>query len=230
MWLLNSSIGRKLVMSISGIFLILFLLFHMSMNIVALFSAESYNMICGFLGSHWYAVLGTAVLAGGFLVHIAFAAWLTLLNKKARGTQSYVRQETPKGVELASQWMGWIGVIVFAGIILHLTQFWYHMMFAELAGIQNDIDPKDGAAFINYYFSQPVIVILYLIWLVALWFHLSHGFWSALQTIGWNNLVWLERWKCISKIFATVVFGGFALVVIGFFLKSVCPCLSFIGA
>lgn len=230
MWLLNSSIGRKLIMSISGIFLVLFLLFHMSMNVVALFSAEGYNTVCGFLGSRWYAVLGTAVLAGGFLVHIVYATWLTILNKKARGTQPYERRDTPKGVEFASQNMYILGVIVVAGLLLHLSQFWYHMMFAELAGIHNEIDPTDGAAFIQYYFSQPVIVICYLVWLGALWLHLCHGFWSALHTIGWNNLVWLNRMKCISTIFATVVIGGFLLVVIGFFLKSVLPCLSFIGA
>ncbi len=217
-------------MSISGIFLILFLLFHMSMNIVALFSAENYNMICGFLGSHWYAVAGTAVLAIGFLVHIGFALMLSLQNKKARGNQAYARQETPKGVEFASQWMGWLGIIVIAGLLLHFSQFWYHMMYAELAGIENEIAATDGAGFIQFYFSQPIIVVCYLIWLVALWFHLSHGFWSALHTIGWNNVVWLNRLKCISTIFATVVFGGFAIVVIAFFLKSICPCFGFIGA
>lgn len=230
MWLTNSSIGKKLIMSISGVFLILFLLFHMSMNVVALFSAESYNMICAFLGSNWYALLGTAVLVGGFFVHIAMATALSLQNKKARGNQPYARQETPKGVEWASQNMYVLGVIVVAGMLLHLSQFWYNMMYAELAHIENEIAATDGAGFIQFYFSQPIIVVLYLIWLVALWFHLCHGFWSALQTIGWNNLVWLNRWKCISTIFATVVFAGFAIVVIAFYLKSLCPCFGFIGA
>ena len=63
MWLINSSIGRKVVMSLTGIALILFLLFHASMNVVALISAEGYNMICGFLGANWYAVAATVGLA-----------------------------------------------------------------------------------------------------------------------------------------------------------------------
>ena len=76
-FLTNSSLGRKLVMSISGCFLVLFLLFHMSMNVVALISAEGYNMLCGFLGANWYALVATAVLALGVLVHFVYAFWLT---------------------------------------------------------------------------------------------------------------------------------------------------------
>ena len=53
MWLLNSSIGKKLIMSISGLFLVLFLLFHLSMNVAAVFSGEAYNMVCSLLGSNW---------------------------------------------------------------------------------------------------------------------------------------------------------------------------------
>ena len=72
-FLTNSSLGRKLVMSISGCFLVLFILFHMSMNIAAIFSAEAYNAICGFLGANWYALVATVVLAGGVFVHFAYA-------------------------------------------------------------------------------------------------------------------------------------------------------------
>ena len=71
--LFTSSIGRKLIMSISGLFLVLFLLFHMSMNLAAVFSTEAYNAICEFLGANWYALVGTLVLAAGFLVHIIYA-------------------------------------------------------------------------------------------------------------------------------------------------------------
>lgn len=228
MWLLNSSIGKKLIMSISGIFLILFLLFHMSMNIVAIFSGEAYNMICEFLGANWYAIVGTAVLAAGFLVHIVYAFVLTLQNQKARGNQSYAYSEKPKEVEFASQNMFVLGLIVALGLIMHFTQFWYKMQFAELIGNHevvlggSTVSPADGAAFIAYWFSNPVICALYLIWFVALWFHLTHGFWSALQTIGWNNTTWFNRLRCISNIFATVIFLGFASVVVTFFLRSIC--------
>lgn len=226
MWLLNSSIGKKLIMSISGVFLILFLLFHMSMNVTAVFSEEAYNWICSFLGANWYAVAGTLVLAAGFIIHILYSIMLTLQNRKARGNDRYAVNVRPKNVEWSSQNMFVLGLIVVGFLVLHFAQFWYKMMFAELMGHHTvmlggaTVSTQAGAEFIKYYFSQPLIVVLYLIWYVALWFHLTHGFWSAIQTIGWSNTIWLKRWQVISNIFATVVCLGFAFVTIVFFLKS----------
>lgn len=212
MWLLNSSIGKKLIMSISGLFLVLFLLFHLSMNVAAVFSGEAYNMVCSLLGSNWYAVAATLVLAAGVVIHFVYAIILTLQNRKARGNDRYAINARPKGVEWASQNMFVLGLIVILFMLLHFSQFWYKMMFAELIGHHEValgsamVSPQDGAAFINYYFQgNAVITVLYLIWYVALWFHLTHGFWSAIQTIGWNNTIWMNRWECISKIVATVV-------------------------
>ena len=228
MWLINSSIGRKLIMSISGIFLILFLLFHLAMNIALVFSDEAYNMICAFLGANWYAVAATLVLAAGFVIHIVYSILLTLQNRKARGNDSYAVNVRPKGVEWASQNMFVLGVIVIGFLVLHGSQFWYKMMFAELMGHHevelggNPVSPQDGAAFVNYYFSCIVNVVLYLVWYVALWFHLTHGFWSALQTIGWNNTIWFNRWKVVSQVVATLICLGFAFVTIAIYVKSLC--------
>ena len=228
MWLLNSSIGKKLIMSISGLFLVLFLLFHLSMNVAAVFSGEAYNMVCSLLGSNWYAVADTLVLSAGFVIHFVYAIILTLQNRKARGNDRYAINARPKGVEWASQNMFVLGLIVILFMLLHFSQFWYKMMFAELIGHHEValgsamVSPQDGAAFINYYFQgNAVITVLYLIWYVALWFHLTHGFWSAIQTIGWNNTIWMNRWECISKIVATVICGLFAIITIIFFLNGV---------
>ena len=228
MWLLNSSIGKKLIMSISGLFLVLFLLFHLSMNVTAVFSGEAYNMVCSLLGSNWYAVAATLVLAAGVVIHFVYAIILTLQNRKARGNDRYAINARPKGVEWASQNMFVLGLIVILFMLLHFSQFWYKMMFAELIGHHEVslgsamVSPQDGAAFINYYFQgNAVITVLYLIWYVALWFHLTHGFWSAIQTIGWNNTIWMNRWECISKIVATVICGLFAIITIIFFLNGV---------
>ena len=216
-----SSIGKKLIMSISGLFLVLFLLFHMSMNVVAIFSGEAYNAVCEFLGANWYALVGTLVLAAGFVFHIIYAFILTIQNRKARGVERYACQEKPAAVEWASQNMLVLGIIVFVGLGLHLSQFWYKMQFAEIAGVTgNQFGVADGAAWMNYWFGQLPVVILYLVWFVAIWFHLGHGFWSALQTIGWNNKVWIDRWRCISNIVTSVIFLGFAAVVIAAFIKS----------
>ena len=212
----QSSIGKKLIMSVTGIFLVLFLLFHMCMNLVAAFSSAGYNAVCAFLGTNWYALAGTAVLALGFVFHIIYAFILTVQNRKARGNDRYAVVDKPANVEWASHNMLALGIVVILGLGLHFAHFWYRMMFSELAGIEGQFGPTDGTAWIGFWFSQWPVVVVYIIWLAALWFHLSHGFWSMLQTIGWSNNLWLERWQCVAKWYATIVCAGFAIVVLGF--------------
>ncbi len=209
-------------MSISGMALILFLTFHMSMNVVALFSAEAYNTICELLGANWYAVAATVVLAALAVIHIIYAFILTIQNRKARGSNSYDVTAKPKKVEWASQNMLVIGLIVLLGLAMHLYNFWAKMMFVDLVGVGDVSMSTDGAYWIQQTFSQPAYVIVYLIWLAALWFHLSHGFWSALQTIGWNGKVWFTRWKVISICYTTLLMLGFAAVVIAYAAGWVC--------
>ena len=216
MWLFNSSIGRKVVMSVTGIALILFLTFHMSMNLVALFSAKGYNMICEFLGANWYAVVATLGLAALAVIHIVYAFILTMQNRKARGTERYAVTARPAKVEWASQNMLVLGIIVILGLLLHLFNFWYNMMFAELIGAVPAHDPADGFAFIQDTFASPVFTVLYIIWIVALWFHLTHGFWSAMQTFGWNGKVWFCRWKVIGIVYSTLLMLGFLVVAVAF--------------
>jgi len=220
MWLINSSIGRKVVMSVTGIALILFLTFHCCMNIVALFSEEGYNMICEFLGANWYAVVATLGLAALAVIHIVFAFILTAQNRTARGDNRYEVATTVNAgkVEWASKNMLVLGIIVLLGLLLHLFNFWYNMMFAEIFGIVGTHSPADGFAYIKDTFSNPVFSILYLIWLAALWFHLSHGFWSALQTLGWNGKTWFCRWKIIGIIYVSLLILGFVIVVLAFWL------------
>lgn len=216
MWLINSSIGRKVVMSVTGVALILFLTFHMSMNIAALFSGEAYNMICEFLGANWYALVATLGLAFLAVVHIVYAFWLTMQNRAARGSERYTVTVRSKKVEWASQNMLVLGIIVLLGLCLHMFNFWYNMMFAELTGITVAHDPADGFAYIQDTFANPVYVVLYIVWLAAIWFHLSHGFWSAMQTFGWNGKVWFNRWKCIGNIYTTIVILMFLVVALYF--------------
>ena len=109
--------------------------------------------------------------------------------------------------------------------------FWYNMQFQEIignhtvdleqcalgAGMAVDgLSVHNGYDFIVAMFSNPVVVVLYLIWFVAIWFHLTHGFWSAIHTLGWNNDIWFNRWKTIAKVYATILCLGFAFVAIWF--------------
>ncbi|MBO4561270.1 MAG: succinate dehydrogenase/fumarate reductase cytochrome b subunit [Bacteroidaceae bacterium] len=223
MWLIDSSIGRKVVMSVTGGALILFLTFHMAMNCVALISGDAYNAVCEFLGANWYALVGTVGLAFLVVLHFVYAIWLTIQNMKARGSQKYAVTERPKSVEWASQNMLVLGIIVALGLGLHLFNFWSKMQLQEILGSQSPIAaPTDGAAFIEYTFSQWYYVVAYIVWLAALWFHLSHGFWSALQTLGWNGKIWFKRWQVIGNIYVTLVVLGFVAVVAMFFIKSLC--------
>ena len=219
MWLFNSSIGRKVVMSVTGISLILFLTFHCCMNLVALFSGDAYNTICALLGANWYAVVATLGLAGLAVAHIVYAFILTAQNRKARGESRYEVATTVNAgkVEWASKNMLVLGIIICLGLLLHLFNFWYNMMFAEIFGMAVAHDPADGFAFMQDTFSNPVFVVLYIIWFVAIWFHLTHGFWSSLQTLGLSGKTWFCRWKTIGFIYVTLLMLGFIAVVLAFF-------------
>ena len=210
-------------MAVSGCFLVLFLLFHMAMNLAALFSAEAYNMICGFLGANWYALVGTVVLAGGVVVHFAYALLLTWQNRKARGNVRYAMTVKEEGVDWASKNMLVIGFIVLCGLALHLVHFWSKMQLVEImGGHENSLGfaPTDGAALIAFTFSKWYNALVYIVWLAAIWFHLTHGVWSMFQTAGWANDKWYPRLKCLSNLVSTLICGGFALVVVFFFLKE----------
>ena len=112
------------------------------------------------------------------------------------------------------------------GLLLHLYNFWAKMQLVEILGGHTNslgFGAADGASLIAYTFSQWYYVVLYLVWFAALWFHLTHGVWSMFQTVGWANDTWYPRLKCIANIVATIVFLGFAAVVLVFFL---CPCIA----
>ena len=175
MWLSNSSVGRKVVMSVTGIALILFLTFHMAMNLVALVSANGYNMVCEFRGSKLVRIGGYG--RSGCLIHhhIIYAFWLTMQNRKARGSERYAVTEKPKTVEWASQNMLVLGIIVIVGLGLHLVNFWAKMQLPELMhnmGMHADTltlaYAANGVYHIQNTFSNPVFVVLYLVWLGAL--------------------------------------------------------------
>lgn len=222
-FLSNSSLGRKLVMSVSGCFLVLFIIFHMSMNAVAIANAWgstpfglNYDAICAFLGTNWYALAGSLVLALGVAVHIVYAFILTIQNRRARGNVRYEVTVTEKGVDWASKNMLVLGIVVALGLVLHLCNFWAKMQLVELLGEES----ANGVELIAATFSQWYYVVLYLIWFAALWFHLTHGVWSMFQTVGWANDIWYPRLKCLSNIVATIIFLGFAAVVLTFFVLS----------
>ena len=218
MWLTNSSIGRKYVMALTGACLVLFVTFHVLMNAVCIFWPVAYNVICEFLGANWYALIASCGLALLFIIHIIYASWLTIQNRKARGHERYAVNRKPKQVEWSSKNMYILGIVILAFLVVHIIQFWSKMQWAEiignyhvdeLAGKSVAVPPAAGTWMIELAFSQIATPIIYIIGFVALWFHMNHGIWSMFQTAGWNNQVWLPRLKKIGCWWTTIVVGLF---------------------
>ena len=214
MWLTCSSIGRKFVMAITGACLVLFVTFHVLMNSVALLWPAAYNVICEFLDANWYALVASAGLALLFIIHIIYALWLTLQNRRARGADRYAVNTRPPQVEWSSKNMLVLGIVVVAFLAVHLIQFWAKMQLQEL--INHDITaypqvneipaaPEFGTLFIQAAFECWWTPVIYIIGFIALWFHMNHGFWSMFHTVGWNNNIWISRLKTISCWWTTIV-------------------------
>ena len=224
MWLINSSVGRKFIMGISGAFLVFFLLFHSIMNVVVIFSPEAYNAICEFLGANWYAIAATMVLAGGFIVHILYGILLSIQNLRARGRERYALTSSQEGVSWSSKNMLVLGLVILAFLVLHMYQFWAKMQLVELLGIGGHEAHElaaNGAYWIEYYFSQPIYCIIYIVALAALWLHLTHGVWSAFQSTGLNNKTWLPRVKVIGNVVSTIVVLLFMSVPVYYLIMNI---------
>ena len=151
-----------------------------------------------------------------FDAHIVYAFILTAQNRSARGNERYAVNGSSPKVEWASKNMLVLGIIVLLGILLHLFNFWYNMMFAEIVGFEGKYSPTAGYSYIVETFKNPVFVVLYIVWLCAIWYHLSHGFWSAMQTLGINGKIWFKRWKMIGLVYTTLLMLGFLIVVLAF--------------
>ena len=229
-----SSIVKKLIMSISGLFLILFLLLHMTINLFSVIDTftGSYGAVDGLfaLGCEFMALpivtIMVPVLAAGFLVHIVYAMILTAGNMKARGGYSRSASGSKgKAESWASKNMFVLGIIVLGLLAFHLNHFWADMQLKEFMG-EHATDPY---ILLNETFKNWWMVVLYIVWFGALGFHLTHGFWSAFQTVGWSNQIWEKRLTWIGYIFVAVLVLGFAAVAINAFapangLISCCSC------
>ena len=214
-------------MAVSGAFLFLFVTFHALMNGVALFWPTAYNEVCLMLGANWYALIGTVVIAAFVVLHIVYASWLTIQNRKARGVERYAETSRPKQVECSSKNMFVLGVVVIAFLVIHLIQFWSKMQLAEIlhcnvvdASTQETVPPAAGTWFLQIAFSNPLTLVVYLIGFIALWFHLNHGFWSMFQSVGWDSTVWIPRLKKIALWWTSIVVLLFIAQAIVFTVKA----------
>ena len=220
MWLSSSSVGRKFVMAITGAVLVLFVTFHCLMNSIAICWPAAYNSICEFLGANWYALIASAGLAVFIIIHIIYAVWLTLQNRKARGNDRYSISKRPAHVEWSSQNMLVLGIVILAFLAVHMIQFWAKMQLQEIRGVHDVLPPAAGTLFIQEAFQLVWTPIVYIIGFIALWFHLNHGFWSMFQSCGWTNTVWIERLKKIGCWWVSIVVALFIAQAIVFTVKA----------
>lgn len=209
----SSSIGKKLIMSISGLFLVVFLLLHVSINLTALFSREAYKVACDFMDTNILIQVMVPVLALGFAIHILYSIIITMKNMKARPVK-YAVGNKAEASSWASKNMFILGVIVLGFLGLHLTHFWSKMQLQHFLGNEG----ADAYDLLVNLFSKWYYALIYIVWIIALYFHISHGFWSAFQTLGVNNSKWIPRWQCIAKIYAIVVTLGFISIPVYFLL------------
>ena len=222
---LTSSIGKKFIQGISGAFLILFLALHATINFFSVL--DTFNGVygsadglfkagCDFMALPIVTVM-VPVLALGFLVHICYGCYLTWQNIRARG--GYNRYEVASKAA-ADSWsaknMLVLGIVILGILFFHLTHFWAEMQLAEFIG-EEAADPYD---LLNATFGSLWVTLIYIVWFVAVWFHLCHGFWSMFQTVGWSNSLWMKRTKVIGVLVATLLVFMFIAVACNAYLQA----------
>lgn len=214
------SIGRKLVMSVSGLFLILFLLVHLLINSFLILDplfgtaeGELYNIGVDFMTTNPLIKVMEPVLAAGFVVHILFSIVLTIQNRRARGSSSY-DSGNKADVEWTSKNMFVLGLALLAFMVIHIAQFFVKIKITGDPLLNPDIAGHNSYALVHAAFQITWVMILYVIGGIALAFHLSHGFWSAFHSVGLSNTIWIPRLKKISIIVAWFIGLGFSFIAL----------------
>ncbi len=214
-WLSNfltSAIGRKLVMSLTGLFLIVFLLIHLTGNIMILLPDEgaSFSGFVDAMESNPLIKVMSIVLILGFVIHIIQGILLYFKNRHSKGGKYAV---TPKdNATWASKNMALLGTIIFLFLIIHFMDFFIPMKVLKEYD-HHELYHKVIAAFQN-----PIYVVLYVIGMISLGFHLAHGFQSAFQTLGVNNEKYSPFIKKLGMLYSIIVPLLFALIPIVVFL------------
>jgi succinate dehydrogenase / fumarate reductase, cytochrome b subunit len=218
--LFSSSIGKKVIMSLTGFFLITFLCVHLAVNLALLGGQEAYNTAANFMGTNPMMKIMEPVLALGFILHIIYAMILTAKNMGARPVK-YNRQTLGNSSTWASRNMVALGIFVLAFLVIHLVDFWAPIKITHTVG---EYIAPDGTVMEDVYslvvnkFKIWWIDVIYIIGFVALGFHLTHGFWSLFQSIGLNNNIWIKRFKAIAMVYSVVIVVGFTIIPLYFLI------------
>lgn len=202
-------------MALTGLGLSAFVLTHMIGNLLIFAGPEKYNAYSHVLISNPFIYVAEVGLVALFLAHVLTAITLTIENKKARGERSYVTTSGAKGVLFASKTMIHQGLILLIFTISHLISFKYG---PDYKVTYDGVEMRDLHALVLEVFHKPVYVAWYVVCLVLLGLHLSHGFASAFQSIGVFHPRYTVLLKRFSIFYAVVVSAGFIAPPVYIFL------------
>lgn len=220
----TTSIGRKFLMSITGLFLVMFIGVHLTVNLLLIFddSGELFNQGAHFMATNPMIKIMEPLLGLGFIVHIVWSFFLEYQNYKARPVKFAVRK-TAGSSSWASRNMLVLGALVLVFLVMHLIDFFYVIKFTphEMGKVMvGSVEMEDSYTLVSDLFKSSVVYcILYVIGGVLLGIHLSHGFWSAFQTLGLSNKNWLSRLQFVGKVYAILIAVGFSVIPLYFLIK-----------
>ncbi|TXF88132.1 succinate dehydrogenase cytochrome b subunit [Neolewinella aurantiaca] len=222
---LTSSIGKKVVMALTGLFLISFLAVHLVGNLQLLASdgGQAFNEYAYFMTHNPLIKFTSYGLYAFILIHAIQGIALWLKNRAARGSQGYaVKVNRTAGASKASVRMGALGTIILLFILLHMYQFWLQMKLGNTAmvGYDGGEQVKDLYTLVMGVYANPVFVGIYVISMIVIGFHLWHGFESAFQTLGLNHPKWTPLIKLVGRAYSVLVPLGFAIIPIWMYLAQ----------
>ncbi len=215
---LSSSIGKKFLMSLSGLFLLVFMLVHLTVNSMILFdsSGELFNRAAHFMASNPIIRIVEPVLAIGFILHILYAVILTIHSLYTRPV-GYKKQKLGHSSTWSSRNMFILGLAILTFLVIHIANFFWKIKFTGhdlLADVTiHGVHMENSYALVTTFFIDWWwIVGVYVIGSIALGLHLYHSIWSAFQTLGWSNGIWRRRLNLVGLLASLVIAGGFALI------------------
>ena len=219
----KSSIGRKVAMALSAFFLMFFLLQHFAINMLSVFSPDTFNEVSHFMGTNPLIQFALQpVLIFGVVFHFIMGFILELKNKKANGV-NYAKNNGAANSSWMSRNMIWSGVAILAFVVLHFIDFWFPEINTKF--IQGDWSgTMDGVEGFRYYeelvhkFSNPARVVAYVIAFVFLALHLMHGFTSAFQSMG-STAGRKQTLQNIGKAYSIIIPLGFIFIALYHFLN-----------
>ncbi|WP_041383497.1 succinate dehydrogenase cytochrome b subunit [Polaribacter sp. MED152] len=211
----KSSIGKKVSMALSAFFLMVFLLQHLSINMMSVFSADLFNEVSHFMGTNPVVQFALQpILIFGVVFHFIMGFILEIQNRNARNV-SYAQNNGSANSSWMSRNMIWSGAAILAFIILHFIDFWFPEINTKF--IQGDWSGLHNGEFRYYHelqekFVNPIRVAGYCIAFVFLGLHLAHGFTSAFQSVGAASL--RKKLGVLGKVYAIIVPLGFIIIAL----------------